>query len=61
VGKTVQTLGGARSATLRRKKLRTKLKRELLPPITLLGRKTSMYLDMVEVNPMVMMILIGSL
>jgi 3'-phosphoadenosine 5'-phosphosulfate sulfotransferase len=61
VAKTVQTLGGARSATLRRKKLRTKLKRELLPPITLLGRKTSMYLDMVEVNLMVMMILIGSL
>jgi len=61
VGKTVQTLGGARSATLRKKKLRTLLRRALTPPITLLGRKTSMYLDMVEANPMVMMILIGSL
>jgi 3'-phosphoadenosine 5'-phosphosulfate sulfotransferase len=61
VGKTVQTLGGARSATLRKKKLRSLLRRALTAPITLLGRKTSMYLDMVEANPMVMMILIGSL
>jgi len=61
VAKTVQTLGGARSATPRKKKLRTQLRKPLMPAITLLERKTSMYLDMVEVNPMVMMILIGSL
>ena len=57
----VRTLGGARSATPRRKKLRTQLMRALLPPITLLARRTSTYLDMVEVNPMGMMIPIGSL
>jgi hypothetical protein len=61
VGKTVQTLGGARSATLRKKKLRTLLRRALTPPITLLERKTSMYLDMEEANLMAMMIPIGSL
>jgi hypothetical protein len=61
VAKTVQTLGGARLATLTRKKLRTQLRRPHLLAITLQARRTLTYLDMVEANPMDMMIPIGSL
>jgi len=57
----VQTLGGAKSATLTRKKLKTQLRRPHLLAITLQARRTLPYQDMVEANPMDMMILIGSL
>lgn len=61
MAKTVQTLGGAKLATPKRKKLRTQLRKLLPLAITLLGRRTLTYLDMVEANPMDMMILIESL
>jgi hypothetical protein len=48
-------------ATPTKKKLRTQLRRALPLAITLQGRRTLTYLDMVEANLMDMMILIGSL